>query len=232
MHLDLSTSAMAYQLLQSGTCPALKKRDDVSSCINDLFDTLAANYEFLSSIISLYMGSPVAWTVKSMTDLPRWSDASQQAAFMSAVIIGVNQLEQVVNALSDVSAIFMTYAILNIAIEKILHAPDNYNTFSIGRSGKMDASCPAKEELSCSHQLCHGGDDGICTGFFSPCACNNGGTCPNKDSKRFTLVCDACGGKDDLTGACKGTSDGSNKGSVFMMTRALLVLTFEIVVHV
>lgn len=213
VHLDLETSALAYNILQADTCPIKGKRaDSVTQCILDTFSVLVANVEFGSAVIALYMGSPVAAAPKSMTELPRWSDESQQAAFLSAVVLGTAQLEQVLVGLSDAEVIFMTYAIMNIAIQKIWNGPRSYESFSIGRNGKMEASCPAQDELECSHQLCNGGNDSVCTGFFSPCSCSQGKSCPNKDDKVFTLVCDACGGADGLTGECKGTSDGTNQG--------------------
>ncbi|KAL1597932.1 hypothetical protein SLS60_008420 [Paraconiothyrium brasiliense] len=210
MHLDLEASALAYDLLQTATCPALK-RDELTDCMVDFFEALTADFRFLTAIIAQYMGSPVAWDTKTLTDLPRWSDESQNEAFLRAVLVGTNQLSQVMLALSDAEAIFITYAMLNVAFEKHLHSPDNYNSFSIDRTGRMQAQCPPRDDLTCSHQLCKGGSNGQCTGFFAPCSCSKSASCPTNDSGEFALVCGACGGVDSL-GVCTGTADGEHQG--------------------
>ncbi|KAF2713163.1 carbohydrate-binding module family 24 protein [Pleomassaria siparia CBS 279.74] len=205
VHLDTVTSALVYNLLQdTNTCPGKKR--DLTDCLIDTFDFLMSNVELAAAIVELYMGSPVAGTPKTISDLPRYSDDTQQAAFLGALLTGASQLERVMVELSDPQVIYMTYAVMNIAIQQIWNHPSTFDSFSVGRSGKMTAECPATEDVACSHQLCKGGDNSICSGFLSPCSCSQGNQCPNEDKNELALSCDSCGGVDSTLGVCMGAS--------------------------
>ncbi|KAF2274567.1 uncharacterized protein EI97DRAFT_435105 [Westerdykella ornata] len=217
VHADQHLSDLVKNIIGSSTCPRrakrgprVFKRDAITDCIVTTATLLAQNAQYVHNVIELLQGNPIPAEIKHMDSLPQWSDEAQAAAFLRSALIGVGLLEQAFEVIDTATQLWFVYVTMNFAIQQIWNHPDNFKNFALGRSGSMKLSCPAVEDVSCSHVLCEGGDDAVCTAFLQGCSCTKS-DCPTKTNGKYGLFCQECGGADSLSGRCNG-NNGQYKG--------------------
>ncbi|KAF2867764.1 hypothetical protein BDV95DRAFT_610666 [Massariosphaeria phaeospora] len=221
IQLDQDLSNTVIEWFKDGeACPVkaargldISKREEaVETCLVDTAKALITHRYFVQSLVQLYRESPVPGIPATMENLPGYEDKTQQEAFYRLLGDAANLFSMHISDLAAVEIPWLTMAVLGVAIDRAWNHPKSYENFATGRRGQMRLSCPAKEKIPCTVELCKGQSTGVCAAFLTPCPCTQQEcTKPPEEDNNKLLFCNQCGGMDKSTGLCSGAQENGNR---------------------